>query len=399
MLSSLHLGDGQNLGTANGQIALDCSVRPTRQGHFVLSTTDFFFPLVDSPYLQGRIGAANVLSDLYAQGVEQVDFVLMLLAACRDMPDDQRHICTQSMVQGFRDACLEAETTITGGQTVLNPWPIIGGVATSIVSQGEFVPSDGAHIGNVVVLTKPLGTQVAVNVHQWRKEAEQGKNNTISPYWNKCIGIDNKDDDDDELQPPPLPILTLSQAEDMMHHAVCSMARLNRHASRLLLKYQATACTDVTGFGILGHAQNLMENQQQPNLRMELHTLPLIAGTKAVNDSVLNFQLTVGYSAETSGGLLVCFPSLEKAEQYMAELKELEEEEEEESSSGGESGAGGDVEGNESGENEDGGEDDVPVDAWIVGRIVQAQEGGEDEGTVRTKNKAVIVESVIFLEV
>jgi selenide,water dikinase len=64
MLSSLHLGDGQNIGTTNGKIALDCSIRSTRQGHVVISTTDFFFPLVDSPYLQGYIGAANVLSDL-----------------------------------------------------------------------------------------------------------------------------------------------------------------------------------------------------------------------------------------------------------------------------------------------------------------------------------------------
>ena len=82
------------MGTAGGKIALDCSVRKTRQGHNVISTTDFFFPLVDLSYLQGRIGAANVLSDLYAEGVEHSDFVLMLLAACRDMPEDQRSICT-----------------------------------------------------------------------------------------------------------------------------------------------------------------------------------------------------------------------------------------------------------------------------------------------------------------
>ena len=68
MLADLGLGDGSNLGTADGRIALDSSVRKTRQGHYCISTTDFFFPLVDSPYLQGRIGAANVLSDLYSEG-------------------------------------------------------------------------------------------------------------------------------------------------------------------------------------------------------------------------------------------------------------------------------------------------------------------------------------------
>jgi selenide,water dikinase len=299
MLTSLDLGDGQNVGTTNGRIALDCSVRETRQGHFVISTTDFFFPLVDSPYLQGRIGAANVLSDLYAEGVEHCDFVLMLLAACRDMPVEERNICTQEMVRGFRDACVEAETCITGGQTVLNPWPIIGGVATSVVRKGEFVPSDGARVGDVLVLTKPLGTQIAVNVHQWKQQSTK--------QWNQIV---------DEN------IISEVQAEDMMHAAVCSMARLNRNGGRIMVKHGASAATDVTGFGILGHAQNLTENQAS-QVGMELHTLPLIAGTRAVNDQVLDFRLTVGYSAETSGGLLVCLAP-DQAQAYMDELQELD---------------------------------------------------------------------------
>ena len=230
MLASLNLGDGNNLGTVDGRIALDCSVRKTRQGHYCVSTTDFFFPLVDSPYVQGRIGAANVLSDLYAQGVEHCDFVLMLLAACRDMPPDQRQICTQEMVRGFRDACLQGGTSVTGGQTVLNPWPIIGGVATSVVAEGEFVSSDGAQLGDLLVLTKPLGTQIAVNVHQWRHTPN-------SKHWQ-------------QIQEQT--VITETQADDMMHAAVCSMARLNQTAGRLMLKYKAHAATDVTGFGILG---------------------------------------------------------------------------------------------------------------------------------------------------
>jgi selenide,water dikinase len=300
MLANLNLGDGQNLGTASGKIALDCSVRKTRQGHFVISTTDFFFPLVDSPYLQGRIGAANVLSDLYAEGVEHCDFVLMLLAACRDMPPTEREICTSEMVRGFRDACDEVGTAITGGQTVLNPWPIIGGVATSVVAEGEFVSSDGAQAGNVIVLTKPLGTQIAVNVHQW-------KNTDGNKFWKQIV----------EGQ-----LITEERAEDMMHKAVCSMARLNKNGGCLMLKHQATACTDVTGFGILGHAQNLVENQVA-EVGIELHTLPLIAGTQVVNDKVFNFQLTLGYSAETSGGLMVCIPE-ENAAKYMEDLKEVD---------------------------------------------------------------------------
>lgn len=296
MLKDLRLGDGNNLGTADGRIALDCSIRETRQGHVCISTTDFFFPLVDSPYMQGRIGAANVLSDLYAEGVEYCDFVLMLLAACRDMPEEQRTICTKEMVRGFREACDEAETTVTGGQTVLNPWPIIGGVATSVVSKDEFIPSDGAQVGDVVVLTKPLGTQVAVNVHQWRHQDNS--------YWKRCLAG----------------VITEETADNMMHEAVCAMARLNRNGGKLMLKYGAHAGTDVTGFGILGHAQNLSDNQIAA-VGLEIHTLPCFAGTPEVNDQVMDFRLLKGYSAETSGGLMVCM-SEESAREFCKELEE-----------------------------------------------------------------------------
>mmetsp|Transcript_11967 Transcript_11967/g.24291 ORF Transcript_11967/g.24291 Transcript_11967/m.24291 type:complete len:279 (+) Transcript_11967:493-1329(+) len=249
--------------------------------------------------MQGRIGAANVLSDLYAEGVEHCDFMLMLLAASLDMERQQQSICTREMIRGFRDACDEAEVPITGGQTVLNPWPIIGGVATAIVAEGEFVKSDGAKVGDVLVLTKALGTQVAANVHQWRKEDHR--------FWNKCVEKD---------------ILTVEDAEDMMHQAVISMARLNRNGGRLMTKYDAHACTDVTGFGILGHAQNLCDNQVEA-VGMELHTLPFIKKTPIVNNEIFNFRLMVGYSAETSGGLMISMPA-DKAQGYIDELKELD---------------------------------------------------------------------------
>jgi len=330
MLLTLNLGDNQNIGTTNGKIALDCSVRKTRQGHVCISTTDFFFPLVDSPYLQGRIGAANVLSDLYAEGVGECDFMLMLLAACRDMTESDREICTREMVRGFNDACLEGGTVVTGGQTVLNPWPVIGGVATSICREGEYVKSNGAEVGDVVVLTKPLGTQVAVNVHEWRVR------NT--PKWTE---LSSKQ------------ILSKEEAEDMMHAAVCSMARLNRHGGSIMVKHHAHAGTDVTGFGILGHAQNLMDNQAS-EVGMEIHTLPCIANTLKVEASgVMDFKLREGYSAETSGGLMICMPE-EDAVNYCKELEEL-----------------------------DGGEP-----CWIIGRVVKDVD-----------RKACILENVEILEV
>jgi selenide, water dikinase len=319
--------DGQNIGTKHGHIALDCSIRPTRHPNlYCISTTDFFFPLVESPYIQGRIGAANVLSDLYATGVTQCDNVLMLLGACTNMSEKERNICTREMIRGFADTCQEANTVITGGQTVLNPWPIIGGVATSIVARHEFFTSNHIQVNDVVLLTKPLGTQVAVNVHQWQHDA-----NNI--HWKECQNV---------LK------LTDHEAERMMSLAVQSMMTLNKNTASLLIKYHATACTDVTGFGIVGHAQNLMDNQiddahdeekerqqveQQDNdtnhndidgkiLVMQLHTLPCISKTVAVNNHVMDFQLIKGYSAETSGGLLICM-SPSNAVAYRKELMEV----------------------------------------------------------------------------
>lgn len=134
---------------------------PWRAPDIVLvSTIDFFYPLVLDPYLQGRIGCANVLSDLYAMGIHNCDNMLMVLAASLDMDPKHRHIVTQEMLRGFADLAKEADTTITGGQTVLNPWPIIGGVAQSVENKSEIIMPENAVPGDKIILTKPLGTQV-----------------------------------------------------------------------------------------------------------------------------------------------------------------------------------------------------------------------------------------------
>jgi selenide, water dikinase len=126
---------------------MDCSIRRTRYDDlFVVSTTNFFFPLVDAP---GRIRTANVLSDLFSTGVTSCDTMLMLLASCNTMSPNERITCTNEIVRGFRYTCVvEPGTNISGGQTVLNPWPIIGGVATAIVRSNECINNNVGTIGN-----------------------------------------------------------------------------------------------------------------------------------------------------------------------------------------------------------------------------------------------------------
>jgi len=275
---------------------MDSSVVPLKKGLFLISTTDYFYPSIEDPYIQGKIGCANVLSDLYAMGIDTCDNMLMILAASRDMPERERLICTQEMIRGFNDLATEAGTSITGGQTVMNPWPIIGGVAMSVLEESEFIVPDKLQEGDVVILTKPLGTQVAVNLHQWKEQK--------SANWEK--------------------VKELVTFEDVLlayDTAIASMSRLNRNAARLMHKYRASGATDVTGFGITGHSSNLARNQKAA-LNIEIHTLPIIKNMKMIN-SIVDYRLLIGYSAETSGGLLVCLPA-EHAESFIKEIVELD---------------------------------------------------------------------------
>lgn len=275
-------------GIGDGSIGMDCSVIPSkRYPEFkMVSTTDFFFPLVEDPYVQGRVACANVISDMYALGVQHIDNVLMILAASNAMPIDQRHIVTRRMIEGFNDLALEAGTKVTGGQTVLNPWPIIGGVAQSMCRDDDIIMPQDGQPGDVLVLTKPLGTQVAVNLREWFHQDKDA---------NKALATKAK------------ALISVAQADRAFAISVGSMCQLNRTGAKLMHKYGARGATDVTGFGIQGHAANLAENQKA-KVDLVVHTLPVIAGMTKVADEFAFFNLRQGRSAETSGGLLAIVP-------------------------------------------------------------------------------------------
>ena len=132
-----------------------------------ISTTDFFYPLVEDPYIQGRLACANVVSDVYAMGIDRVDNILMILGISLQMQEDEREIVTREMIKGFNDCALEADSLVTGGQSVMNPWPIIGGTAIVMCKDEDYVQVNRGQPGDKLILTKPLGTQVAVNVNEW----------------------------------------------------------------------------------------------------------------------------------------------------------------------------------------------------------------------------------------
>ncbi|XP_059133526.1 selenide, water dikinase 1-like [Peromyscus eremicus] len=230
----------------------------------------------------GRIACANVLRDLCAMGVTECDNMLMLLGVSNKMTD-----------RGFKDAAEEAGTSVTGGQTVLNPWIVLGGVTTTVCQPKEFIMPDNAVPGDVLVLAKPLGTQVSVTVHQWLGIPE------------KCNKI--------KL------VVTQEDVELAYQEAMMNMARLNRTAAGLMHTFNAHAATDITGFGILGHAQNLAK-QQRNEVSFVIHNLP-VAKMAAVSKACGNmFCLMHGICPETSGGLLTCL-SCEQAARFCAEIK------------------------------------------------------------------------------
>ncbi|KAF6203450.1 hypothetical protein GE061_001781 [Apolygus lucorum] len=279
-------------------IGMDASITPLGAGGLSLvQTTDFIYPLVDDPYMMGKIACANVLSDLYALGVTECDNMLMLLAVSTKMTERERDVVTPLIMRGFKDSAMEAGTTVSGGQTVVNPWCTIGGVATTVAQPNEYIIPDNAVVGDVLVLTKPLGTQVAVNAHQWLDIPER---------WNRIKLVVSEED-----------------VRKAYQRSMDSMARLNRVAARLMHKYNAHGATDVTGFGLLGHAQTLAKHQKN-EVSFVIHNLPVISKMAAVAKACGNmFQLLQGHSAETSGGLLICLPR----EQAAAYCKDIEKQE------------------------------------------------------------------------
>jgi selenide,water dikinase len=211
----------------------DAAVYRLNSEQAVVSTADFFPPVVDDPYSFGAIAAANAMSDVYAMGGE-VLFALNLVA----FPDDLDPAILTEILRGGRDKVAEAGGVIAGGHTVTDKEPKYGLSVTGVVHPEHILTKGNAKIGDVLILTKPLGTGVITTAHKREK-------------------VDAAD----------------------LQAAIASMSRLNREASRLLRVPEAHAVTDVTGFGLLGHAWE-MSLQSEGGLRFAWESLPWLAGAR-----------------------------------------------------------------------------------------------------------------------
>ena len=191
----------------------DAAVYALGDGRALVVTLDFFAPLVDDPYDFGRIAAANALSDIYAMGADPL-FVLNLLAFPRALLD---HGLAEEIIRGGSDIAREAGVPIMGGHSVDDPEPKYGLVAVGEVDVENLVTNTSAEAGDLLVLTKALGTGVVAT----------------------AIKADEASD-------------TATEA------AVKSMTTLNREAAAAMKSVEVRAATDVTGYGLLGHLGNLL---------------------------------------------------------------------------------------------------------------------------------------------
>ncbi|NWY72034.1 SPS1 dikinase, partial [Erithacus rubecula] len=231
----------------------------------------------------GRIACANVLSDLYAMGVTECDNVLMLLSVSQRMSEE---VTGQG---GHGDTPLslcvtQGHTPITVSDNVLMLLSVSQRMSEEVAGQGtggdvgthpSLARPDSAVPGDVLVLTKPLGTHMAVTAHQWLDMPER---------WNKIKLV-----------------VTREEVELAYQEAVSSMATLNRTAAGLMRAFGAHAATDVTGFGVLGHARALAA-QQRLDVAFVIHNLPVIAKMAAVSRACGGRGgLLQGTAPETSG--------------------------------------------------------------------------------------------------
>jgi selenide, water dikinase len=259
----------------------DAGVYLLRDDLALVSTVDFFTPIVDDPFDFGRIAATNAFSDVYAMGGQPLS-ALNIVA----FPEDLDLAILTTILEGGASVARSAGVAILGGHTIKDAEPKYGMAVTGIVNPQRIVTNAGARPGDVLVLTKPLGTGILTTAR---------KRDAILP--------------------------------EELDEAVRAMTTLNDVAARAMLAAGAHAATDITGFGLLGHADN-MARASNVGLVIRAESVPFMArvlelidagvvpgGTRHNADTHASFTgfaasvpeaVRLGLSdAQTSGGLLI----------------------------------------------------------------------------------------------
>lgn len=274
----------------------DSGVIRIDQERALILTLDFFPAIVDDPYVFGQVAAANALSDVYAMGGRPVSALNIVGFPPVDLPIE----VLGEMLKGGADKVNEAGAVIIGGHTIKDSELKYGLSVVGMVHPDEIMTLGGARPGDVLVLTKPIGTGI----------------------YSTALKHD-----------------ALSEDQEEFYYRI--MTTLNRVASEEMKRFGATACTDVTGFGLLGHALEMAE-ASDVTIEIDVNAVPelpgvlelakkgyLTAGGMANREYVKDKLAVKGtltpememllYDAQTSGGLLVALP-MNKSKQYMSTI-------------------------------------------------------------------------------
>ncbi len=264
----------------------------------IIQTVDFFTPVVDDPYDFGRIAVTNSLSDVYAMGGKPLT---ALNVVC--FPQDSMDlVILQEVLRGGLDQMHAADVVLLGGHTVDDPELKYGLAVTGTIHPDKVVHNKSARPGDRLILTKPLGTGIISTAIKGNAASEE-------------------------------------DAADIIR----SMTRLNDKASELMLEAGANACKDITGFGLLGHAAEMIEGTDV-GMVIEAAVVPVFPATKEyaeagmmpgglhrnrefrkgmidIDESVPQYLQDILYDPQTSGGLLIAVPE-EKAVPLLNKLHE-----------------------------------------------------------------------------
>ena len=263
----------------------DAAVYQIDEETALVNTVDFFTPIVDDPYWFGAIAAANALSDIYAMGAQPL-FALNIVG----FPSDKLAMdILKEILTGAQEKCKEAGIPILGGHTIDDEDPKYGLAVTGKVHPAKILTNNTARPGDMIILTKPLGTGII----------SSGIKKSLVP-----AGI-----------------------EEMITR---QMAALNKKGADIMKHYPVSSCTDVTGFGLLGHLGEMTQGSHVDALirYADVPVLPLTeqlagngvipAGTRnnlnytspfvSYADSVSELQKLILNDAQTSGGLLIAIP-------------------------------------------------------------------------------------------
>ncbi len=276
----------------------DAAVYKIDDDKAVILTTDFFTPVVDDPYTFGQVAAANSLSDVYAMGGRPVTAMnIVCFPTC--LPMD----ILKEILRGGADKVAEAGAIVVGGHSVDDDEPKFGLSVMGMVHPEKVAANSGAKPGDVLILTKPIGVGIL----------------------NTAIKADLAD-------------------EATIKKAVDNMAYLNKDACEAMVKVGVNGCTDITGFGLLGHTYEMAE-ASKVSIELWSDYLPIIkeslefakmgiipAGTYN-NEGYLEGHILfaegiqqeikdVMYDPQTSGGLLISVPE-EHSERLMEELRKV----------------------------------------------------------------------------